>query len=296
MIQIPSHVSLKPQWLWLRKHAKFVLITIIIILAVVVVVLTIILLSSKPSEQHTNIFCLRKSQQGNASTNNKVFVLILTPGDRSIYERKASISYVFPPGDKKEIGWGDNVVPIFGNITDIPPSNTNLGNKIIFIQAYQNGQLIYQRYVKTDWCGNFNSFFYPPESGDVKITAKMLGSNVTSVATTEGIITVTVTESWIPIIVIITLVVASIAIIGGFRHVYQNDNTKLRMGVIPALIPVAFAYFFLYKYPPFDAVGNVAIAGALITPIIAYVFQIIKNEQRQSASSSTRTTSGIGIG
>jgi uncharacterized membrane protein YkgB len=50
----------------------------------------------------------------------------------------------------------------------------------------------------------------------------------------------------------------------------------VRAGIIPAAVLNVFAYIVLYKFPPFDAAGNAAVAAVLIAPMAAYIYEALK--------------------
>jgi hypothetical protein len=200
----------------------------------------------------------------------------LTSRDRSIYERKASWWFM---------EWGDRVIPIYGNITNIPFNKTSLANKIIMIQAYQNDKLIYEKFVKTGINGNFTAFFYPPDDGTVKVIAKLNGEN----SAARGLVTVIATQAWAPAILIaffISLAILSIVLSWHFYQTRLTGGTNkvkqpkyLKWGILPTVVATLLSYMMLYKFPPFDAAGNAVIATGLIAPIAAYIFETVKESK-----------------
>jgi len=265
---------------WYKKAKSWIIIGIIIVIILMTVGI-LYWLYTFPKAPHL-IVCPPKNivlnNTNSLSNNTSVFLLdCLSSGDRSIYERKAVIAAEFPKGERKEyLAWGDEVIPIFGSIASIPPNSTDLSNKIIMIKAMQNSQLIFEKFAKTDHYGTFNSSFFPPNDGTIQVTAKLIDVNSTS---TEAAITVIATEAWMPIILILIFTVISIALVVGFWLWYNQNKTKnayiLRIGAIPTVIPIMLTYFILYKFPPFDATANAAIATVLIGPLAAYIYEVI---------------------
>jgi hypothetical protein len=207
------------------------------------------------------------------------YVDCLSSGDRTTYERKAIIGAEFPPGERKEyLAWGDEVIPIFGRIAAIPQS-VQLADRIVMLNSTQNDKLIFKQFVTTDALGQFSSRFFAPEDGTIRITATLVSPNSSA---DEATISVIATQSWMPLILILILTIISISSIVGFWMYSKNQTDAdikvriLRISVIPTIIPITLAYFILYKFPPFDAVGNAAIATALIAPIIAYIVELLK--------------------
>ena len=195
-------------------------------------------------------------------------------GGKTIFERKASFGafgWTF--------GWGDNGVPINGTITTVPPNMTSLENRIISVQAEQNQQLVYEKIMRTDKNGKFDTSFFPPESGNVKVTTALINPNST---TAKGVLTIIVTESGAPVIIIGILIGAAIALIVGTwaRHgnkakLTKTDKLFLKLSLVPVGILTLSAFVVLYRFPPFDAAGNAAFATAMIAPIAAYVYEAI---------------------
>lgn len=142
-----------------------------------------------------------------AAENNTYYLMNLTSGDRSVYERKAALGI-----PHYALAWGDNSIPIYGNITLIPFNKANLVDKVIIIKATQNGQLIYESFLKTDKEGIFNSSFFPPADGTITITANLAGEN----STPEKVISVIATETWMPVILIMISIAGAIAVLVGF--------------------------------------------------------------------------------
>jgi hypothetical protein len=165
----------------------------------------------------------------------------------------------------------DGVIPIFGYVTTIPLDTTKLQNQIVRIQGYQNNDLIFNKYVKTEGTGIFNASFYPPNDGIVTIKAMLVNQ---ANSTAEGLITVVATEAWMPAILITIFIASSIGCLVIFWAISTRtkDDTYMKIGLIPATILTILAYILLYKFPPLDAAGNAAIAAALITPMGAYIY------------------------
>lgn len=84
-------------------------------------------------------------------------------------------------------------------------------------------------------------------------------------------IAVQVTESYYPLIVIAGLLGAAIAILfGSFRK-----QKRHKYGIFAA-IPILLAFVVLARFPIYSVGVNSAIAIALITPIAAYIFQLLR--------------------
>jgi hypothetical protein len=94
--------------------------------------------------------------------NPAIFIMSLTYGDKSVYQRTNIVSYESPNGKKWNIGWGDKAIPISGTVTNISANYSSPMNKLIQIQAMQNDRKICETFVRTDKNGKFNSLFYPP--------------------------------------------------------------------------------------------------------------------------------------
>jgi hypothetical protein len=77
-------------------------------------------------------------------------------------------------------------------------------------QAFQNNDLIYDKYVKTRGTGIFNASFHPPSDGTVKVKAMVIDNGKT---TSEALITVIATQAWMPAILITIFIAASIGTI-----------------------------------------------------------------------------------
>lgn len=103
-----------------------------------------------------------------------------------MYEKKVTIGW----------GWGDQVVPIYGNITNYPLNKTALINRSVMVQAQQNNQTIYERVVRTDHNGLFNSTFVPPADGTIQLSAVLTGEDL------QGLTSVVVVEPIEPLIFI----------------------------------------------------------------------------------------------
>jgi hypothetical protein len=206
------------------------------------------------------------------------YVDCLSSGDRTTYERKAVIGAEFPKGERKEyLAWGDEIIPIFGRIASIPKGE-ELADKIVMINSTQNGELIFKQFVTTNTFGLFGSRFFAPEDGTIQVTATLVRPNSSA---DEATISVIATQSWMPLIMILILTIISLSSIVGFwlfaKHSTSRNKGKiLRISVIPAIIPIALAYFILYKFPPFNEVGNAAIGTILIAPIIAYIIELLR--------------------
>jgi hypothetical protein len=256
------------------------------ILAVVLPVIGIIILGvylyTFPKASEPTEVCPPASNSiddADAVTSEVVFYVdCLSSGDRTTYERKAVIGAEFPPGERKEyLAWGDEVIPIFGRIGSVP-LGAQLADKIVMINSTQNGKLIFKQFVTTNTFGLFSSRFFAPEDGTIHVTATLISPNSSA---DEATISVIVTQSWMPLIIILILTIISISSIVGFWLYAKNmpDDSKVRIikiSVIPTIIPIVLAYFILYKFPPFDEAGNAAIGTALIAPIIAYIIELLK--------------------
>jgi hypothetical protein len=175
----------------------------------------------------------------NANITNSdpsTFLLNLSSGDRSIYERKATWG---------ALAWGDRVIPIYGYIVSVPSNDSNTADKIVTIQALQGNELIYEKIVKTDKDGKFNAFFYPPQDGTVKVIAQMIGQN----STAKGAITVIATQAWMPAILIASFMTGAIVCIFLFYLWYIRSNAEvanrnkaiLRAGQIPVFVLTLFS-------------------------------------------------------
>jgi hypothetical protein len=195
----------------------------------------------------------------------RVFIVNVTSGEKSIYERKAAWGV---------LQWGDGIIPIL-YISTIPTNKSQLEDQIVRIQAFQNNDVIYDKYVKTLGTGIYNASFYPPTDGTVKVKAMLIDNGKT---VSEALITVIATQAWMPAILITIFIAASIGTIVLFWWIskWRSNPNWARAGVIPAVILNIFAYIVLYKFPPFDTAGNTAIAAALIAPMAAYIYEALK--------------------
>lgn len=218
---------------------------------------------------------------------NTRFLMNLTSGDRTVYERKASLRLVYDDKDHAlAVGWGDIAIPIRGNISAIP-QNTSLVDKIVSINATQNGTLIYNTLAKTDCYGKFRANFYSPSAGTINVAAELTRHAKNQTAGSE--ISVVVTEAWMPVILLAIFITGAIASVAIFLSLYTLDvsfcfRCKLRkpdkawlyVGTIPTAVLTLFAYIILYKFPPADAAATNTIAAALITPLAAEIFASLK--------------------
>ena len=204
-------------------------------------------------------------------TGSTHFLVSVQTGNKSIYERKAII------GPLPIIGlleWGDEKIPINGFVNKTSGKGT-YQNQIVQIEAFQNDELIYQKFVKAGGNGYYLTYFYPPADGTVVIKATLM-SQIPKVWATTSVIA---TQSWMPAILIILFVSASVAaavvsiIINNKGNKYPN---ALKWGLIPVVILNIFTYIILYKFPPFDTTSNTVIATALIAPMAAYIYETLK--------------------
>jgi hypothetical protein len=265
---------------------NLILIISSVILAIVLLIIISIFFqyAQKPLEP----FICSSLDNNNNSTNGSKYLINLSSGDREIYERKSTISFEYPQNVKRElVGWGDKLIPIYGNIIGLGPS-VSLSNKLVVIEAnLTNGDPIYLTVVKTDNCGHFTTSFFSPVSERILVSAKLL-DNELDISTA---ISVVVTESWMPAILIMISITISIAIIvmlwnrDWLRYIESksrwlsnknlNYESAKRGGLIPLMIMTIFSYIILYKYAPFGNVENAAIAAVLVAPIAAYIFKIL---------------------
>ena len=199
--------------------------------------------------------------------NNTNFLFNLTSGEKIIYERKAIWGI---------LQWGDETIPINGyvkNVTNKQP----LENQIVQIQAFQDETLIFEKFLKVDGDGYYETSFYPPSDGTVTVKAILVSQN----PPVENLITVIATQAWMPAILITFFISLLISLAVGFWMLYKakwknKDEFWLKAGLIP-IVPVnVVTYMILYKFPPFDAAGNAAIAAALIAPMAVYIFETLK--------------------
>jgi len=201
------------------------------------------------------------------------YFLTLTSGYRivPIYERKGTFAPL-------QWGWGHDGIPINGSITNFPFNQSDLFRKMILIEGQENDELIFKKFVTTDRNGTFHASFFPPTSGSIKIMAMMLGQN-----STESIITVIVTESALPIMVIALLIIIAIILILVSEGFIKRKWKKWGILVLVAFFTIA-AYIILFKFPPFDEAGNTAFAAALLAPIAAYFYQVLTYKEPAPAA------------
>lgn len=202
--------------------------------------------------------------------SRSLFLINVTAGKEPSYERKAEWG---------PLKWGDAVIPINGYISNIPPDESPLGNQTVRIRGTQNDALIFERTVSTAGTGFYNTSFYPPTDGTVTIDATLIYAGKNSTA--RALITVIATQAWMPAILITLFITASVATMVIFLIISKGKGTNekqwVKAGVIPAVIFNIFAYIVLYKFPPFEAGGNAALAAALIAPMAAYIYEALKS-------------------
>ena len=177
--------------------------------------------------------------------------------------------------------WGDSVIPIYGSLDSVPFDGTKIANQVIMVKAQQNGKIIYQIHIRTDNSGRFNTSFFPPNDGTITVTARILTDNSTAatikkMTPVDYVINIVSTEAWMPFILILFFAMTSFLIVIVFTLFYPKDNIA-KLSIIPGVIFVVLAYYIFYKFPPLDTdTGNTALAAVLLTPIIAYVYEILK--------------------
>jgi hypothetical protein len=181
-----------------------------------------------------------------------------------IYERKGT----FALSSDFVWGWGHNGIPIDGSITNYPLNQADLIRRTVLIEAEQNDELIFKKFVTTDRDGKFHGIFFPPTSGSIKVIAMMVGDN-----STESVITVIVTESALPIMVIALLIVIALALITVSESIKPKKKWKWVVLVFVAIL-TTISYIVLFKFPPFDEAGNTAFAAALLAPLAAYFYKV----------------------
>jgi hypothetical protein len=209
----------------------------------------------------------------------------LYPGYKIIYERKGNFTFFSPIN---EVGFGNKNIPVYGSITDILSNKTDLSNRIIMIQAEQNGKVIYEKFVKTNKTGNFDSFFIPTEDGTIRITAKLTDENST---TAEGVVSVIVVESIVPIFVISVLAGLAITVMAVYLHLEESVRKKPYVAVSYIVIVIGLtipAFVVLFRFPPFDAAGNAAFATAIIAPTATLIFQILTDRGSKDGAAAVK--------
>ena len=203
---------------------------------------------------------------GTSSKDKIHFFITLTSGYKvvPIYERKGT----FEP---LHWGWGHDGIPINGSITNVSLNKTSLFNQVILVDAFEEDKEIYKKFVTTDENGTFHASFFPPTSGSIKVSAMIPNEN-----STESIITVIVTESALPIMVIALLIILAITLIIITKTLWDTNKNAKKVMLLPIGFLTIAAYIILYKFPPFDSAGNAAFAAALLAPMATYVYDVIK--------------------
>lgn len=198
--------------------------------------------------------------------NNTNFLINLTSGDKSIYERKAKWGI---------LEWGDETIPINGYVKNVTNKQSK-ENQIVKIQVLQGDTLIHQTYLKADGDGYYNASLYPPNDGTVTVKAILVSQD----PWIETSITVVATQAWMPAILITIFISLTIFFAVLFWSVSKstNDGKWLKIGLVPLIITNVLTYIILYKFPPFDTAANGAIAAALIAPVGIYIFDMLRKE------------------
>jgi hypothetical protein len=200
------------------------------------------------------------------------FILTVQSGDKSIYERGGNL-HPLP------IEWGDKTIPINGYVV----KTTERGNyeeQIVKVIAYQDEETIFQQFLQTSGTGFYNTTFYPPSDGTIRIKSILMSQT----PTVEATVSVIATQSWSPAILITIFISLSIglAVVFTIRGRQKDSNNNLihpdtlKAGLIPIAILNVLTYILLYKFPPLDSTGNAALAAALIAPMAAYIYETLK--------------------
>jgi hypothetical protein len=248
--------------------------------------------SQTTSKTSTGDDTMSKRSLGKMDDKDIKYFLTLSSGYKvvPIYDRKGTLE-----AGKYSIGWGHNAIPINGSLINIPPNQTDLFSRVILIEVSQGETKIYQKYLTTDLNGTYHTSFFPPASGTIKISAMLAGDN-----STQSIITVIVTESFIPITLISGLIAAAIIliIIAKFKFTKYSEKkltasdekkfNRIRLGLLIAVsILTIVSYVLLFKFPPFDTAANAAFAAALLAPLAAYLYEVASSGSSGSGSSGS---------
>ena len=147
---------------------------------------------------------------------------------------------------------------------------------MLISRRFKATKTVYETFLKTGEQGGFSTVFTPPSAETTIITAKLVEEN----APVQETISVGVTESLLPLLLIaILLGIAIFIIISSWAYKpLQKDN--LKWIIFLAVIPIILAYIILARFPIYDVGGNSAIAAALITPIAGYLIGLFKGDDK----------------
>ncbi len=186
----------------------------------------------------------------------------------------------------------DDKVSVVGSVTNttlsskLKQSRQSLPDAPVLIQANQENNTISRTLLTTDNNGKFSWFFYPPDDGTVKISAKVLPLSTSTAATEEEqqpeeIISIVITKPLLPSFGIVASVIAAFVVLVLFPRWFPRSN---QYSIVFAAGFVIIGYIILYRWPPLDSAGNVAIATALFAPIAAYLIDLVRKERESRAS------------
>ena len=214
----------------------------------------------------SNVSSSAKSDQLDKETTDYLLSLLPT---QSSYIRKTEIL---------GIGGGNWAIVVNGSVINNNPDNnaTSVSGRIVDFRAVQQDDTIYETFVKTGEFGGFSVVFTPPSADIVTMTAELADVN----PTVQETISVVVSESLLPLILIAILLGVAIFILVIYWHSGKVSNSQLKWGIFFVDVPIILAFIILARFPVYNPGGNSAIGAALLTPIAGYLIELLKQDKK----------------
>ena len=173
----------------------------------------------------------------------------------------------------------------------IPGININrtveaLSDTPVLLQAIQDNTTIFRSVQTTNSEGKFLWSFYAPNDGTIFVSgavAALLSPNidVSIRGEPEEIISLIITKPWWPSAIIIGSIIAAFSVLVLLPREFPSFG---QWSIVFAGGLVIFGYIILYRYPPLDGAGNIALATALFAPIAAFIIDLVRKERERRAN------------